>query len=102
MAKAFVYTEVQISTPFDQAPWRDLNPGVKSQPGFVCKTWLSGHNTNSLGGFYEFDSLENANKFAQDYYPTVMKKMGVAFTTRVFDGSLTGEASRELNSPHYR
>ena len=24
--EAFVYTELQISVPFDQAPWRDLNP----------------------------------------------------------------------------
>ena len=37
MAKAFVYTEVQFSTPFDQAPWRELNPIISRQPGFKNK-----------------------------------------------------------------
>jgi len=101
MSKAFVYTEVQLSVPFDQAPWRELNPTIKAQPGFVNKTWLSGHQNNSVGGMYEFDSIENANKFAQDYFPTEAKKIGAAFTTRVFDGAVTEEASRELNSVHY-
>jgi hypothetical protein len=100
--KAFVYTEVQISVPFDQAPWRDLNPVLKAQPGLLNKTWLSGDKNNSVGGFYEFDSLENARKFAYDYFPEEARKIGAAFTTRVFDGSITEEASRYLNSPHYR
>lgn len=102
MAKAFVYTEVQISVPFDAAPWRELNPVLRSQPGFVAKTWLSGATNGSVGGFYEFDSLENAQRFAQEYFPAEARKIGAAFTTRVFDGSVTEAASRELNSPHYR
>ncbi len=99
--KAFVYTEVQISVPFDQAPWRELNPVLKAQPGLVNKTWLSGDKNNSLGGFYEFDSLENARRFAYDYFPGEARKIGAAFTTRVFDGNVVEKASRELNSPHY-
>ena len=99
--KAFVYTEVQISVPFDQAPWRELNPVLKAQPGLVNKTWLSGDKNNSLGGFYEFESLENALQFAYDYFPGEARKIGAAFTTRVFDGNVVAEASRELNSPHY-
>ena len=31
--KAFVYTEVQISIPFEQVPWRELDPLLKQQPG---------------------------------------------------------------------
>jgi hypothetical protein len=100
--KAFVYTEVQISVPFDQAPWRDLNPVLKSQPGLVNKTWLSGDRNNSVGGFYEFDSLEDARRFAYDYFPEEARRIGAAFTTRVFDGAITEEASRFLHSPHYR
>ena len=102
MAKAFVYTEVQISVPFSEAPWRALNPVLKQQPGLVNKTWLSGHGNNSVGGIYEFDSLENAKKFAFEYFPTEARKLGAAFTTRVFDGSVTEEASRDMRSVHYR
>jgi hypothetical protein len=101
MSKFFVYTEVQLSVPFDQVPWRDLNPVLKAQKGFQNKTWLSGVQNNSVGGFYEFDSLENAQAFAHDYFPTEAKKIGAAFTTRIFDGNVTEEASRFLNSPHY-
>ena len=102
MSKAFVYTEVQISVPFAQAPWRDLNPVLKQQPGLVNKTWLSGVGNNSVGGLYEFDSIENAQRFAQDYFPTEARRLGAAFTTRVFDGTVTEEASRDMRSVHYR
>jgi len=98
MPKAFVYTEVQLSVPFDSAPWRELNPVLQQQPGLVNKTWLSGYQNGSVGGFYEFDSLENANAFAQDYFPQEAKKIGAAFTTRVFDGAVTEEASRQMHS----
>jgi hypothetical protein len=101
MSKFFVYTEVQISVPFDQAPWRELNPILKAQKGLRNKTWLSGVQNNSVGGLYEFDSLENANAFAFDYFPTEAKNIGAAFTTRVFDGNVTEVASRDMNSVHY-
>ena len=101
MSKYFVYTEVQISIPFDQAPWRELNPILKAQKGLQNKTWLSGVQNNSLGGLYEFDTLENAQAFAFDYFPTEAKKIGAAFTTRVFDGNVSEEASRDMNSAYY-
>ena len=101
MAKAFVYTEVQLSVPFDQAPWRALNQDLLKQPGLLKKTWLSGVQNNSVGGFYEFDSVENAQRFVQDYFPAEAKRLGAAFTTRVFDGTVTEAASREMRSPHY-
>jgi putative monooxygenase ydhR len=47
-----------------QLPWRELNPVLKAQPGLVNKTWLSGDKNNSVGGFYEFDSLENARQLS--------------------------------------
>lgn len=101
MSKFFVYTEVQVSVPFDQSPWRELSPLLKAQTGFRNKTWLSGVQNNSIGGLYEFDSLENAQAFALDYFPTEAKKIGAAFTTRIFDGNVTEEACRFLNSPYY-
>jgi len=99
--KAFIYTELQIAVPFSQAPWRDLNPVLLRQPGFRNKTWLSGLGNDSLGGFYEFDSIENAQRFVTGYFPSEARKFGVAQTTRIFDGSVVEEASRELNSMHF-
>lgn len=101
MSKAFVYTELQIALPFDQVPWRELNPKLLAQPGFVSKTWLAGANNRSVGGFYEFDSIENAKKFVTGYFPAEARNFGVPQTTRVFDGAVVEQASRELNSLHF-
>lgn len=101
MSKAFVYTELQNSLPFGSAPWRELNPVILEQPGFRNKTWLSGVINNSVGGFYEFDSIENAKAFVTGYFPGEARKFGVAQTTRVFDGDVVEEASRYLNSVHF-
>jgi hypothetical protein len=98
---AFVYTEVQISVPFDQAPWPEINEDIKKQPGFLNKTWLSGSKTDSLGGIYAFDSIDNAKKFVTGYFPTEAGKFGAAHNTRIFDASTVEKASRDLNSPHF-
>ena len=98
---AFVYTEAQVSAPFDAAPWRSMNPILKSQPGLLHKTWLSGVGNQSVGGFYAFDTIENATHFATDYFPTEAKQLDVAYTTRVFDASVVEEASRPLHSQFF-
>ena len=98
---AFVYTEAQIGTPFDKAPWREMNPVLKSQPGLLAKTWLSGVGNQSVGGFYAFDTLENATRFATDYVPTEAQALGVAYTSRLFDASLVEAASRPMRSPFF-
>lgn len=100
-SKAFVYTEVQISVPFDKAPWKQVNDAIKKQPGFINKTWLSGVNTNSLGGIYSFDSIENAQKFVTGYFPEEAGGFGAAHNTRIFDASVVKDASIDLNSPHF-
>lgn len=100
--QAFVYTEAQISAPFAQAPWRDMNPVLKAQPGLLHKTWLSGVHTNSVGGFYAFDTLENATRFVTDYFPTEAAGLNVAYTTRLFDATVVKEASLPLNTPFFR
>lgn len=99
--KAFVYTEVQISVPFEDAPWQQINDAIRQQPGFLNKTWLSGVKTNSLGGIYAFDSVENAQKFVTGYFPQEAGGFGAAHNTRVFDAGLTRDASLGLDSPHY-
>lgn len=100
---AFVYTEMQLhAVPFDSTvAWRELNPTLKTQPGLLAKTWLSGLHTGTPGGLYAFDTIENAKKFAVDYFPTRAAALNAAFYTRVFDGAVTEAASREMNSPFY-
>lgn len=99
--KAFVYTEVAISVPFDQAPWKKINEDIKKQPGFLNKTWLQGHGNQSLGGLYSFDSQENARKFATGYFPSEPRAFGVAHNTRVFDAEIVRDASTDMGSVHY-
>jgi hypothetical protein len=99
--KAFIYTELQISVPFSQAPWREVNPTLLQQPGILNKTWLAGVGNHSLGGIYAFDSIENAQKFVTGYFPSEAKKFGVAQTTRIFDAAIVEEASRDMNSVHF-
>lgn len=99
--KAFVYTELQISVPFAQAPWQAISDAIKQQPGFLSKTWLSGTTNNSVGGFYSFDSIENAQKFVTEYFPSEAAKFNVGHNTRVFDATLVKQASEGLNSAHF-
>jgi len=101
MPGAFVYTEVQLSAPFDQAPWRALNPILKVQPGLLHKTWLSGVDNQSVGGFYAFDSVDNARRFVTDYFPTETAELNAAYTTRLFDATQSEQASRAMGSPLY-
>lgn len=100
---AYVYTEVWLSAkPFnDTAPWRVMNPILKQQPGLLAKTWLSGLHTGTPGGFYAFDTVENATSFALSYFPTEAASLNAAFYTRVFDGAVTEQASRAMSSPFY-
>lgn len=98
---AFVYTEAQIGVPFDKAPWREMNPVLKAQPGLLAKTWLSGVGNQSVGGFYAFDTMENATRFVTDYFPTEAQALSVAYTTRLFDASLVEAASRPMHSPFF-
>lgn len=100
---AFVYTEVQLRVmPFDStAPWRERNRTLERQPGLLAKTWLSGLHTGTPGGFYAFDTIENARRFAVDDIPVEAAKLNAAFYTRVFDANATESASREMNSPFY-
>ena len=101
---AFVYTELQLhAIPFDSAvPWQDRNLTLKKQTGLLAKTWLSGLHTGTPGGLYAFDTIENAKKFALDSVPAAAAALNAAFYTRVFDGTATEAASREMDSPFYR
>lgn len=100
-ANALVYTELQISLPFTDVPWQNLNAAIAAQPGFVDKTWLSGVGNNSVGGLYSFASVDEALLYCTDFFPELARDLGVAQTTRVFDTQATAEASADMDAPHF-
>lgn len=101
MSKVFLYAEYQLSVPFNDLDWEPINVDMKKHQGMKSKTWLSGFNTNTLGGFYEFDSVENAYKYVEGYlFPFSMESNG-SLTIKLFDGEVTKEAAMDMNSPFY-
>ena len=50
---------------------------------------------------YAFDTVENAQRFARDYFPNEAAQLNAAFTTRIFDATVVEEASRAMRSPFY-
>lgn len=102
MIKAFVYVEAQVSVPFEEYDWKHDNQGIKKQPGFISKTWLSGTDNNSIGGFYAFDSIENAKKYATGFMSEKARKLNIGITTRIFSTDRVEEASREMNSHFFK
>lgn len=99
--KAFVYTEMQNSVPFNDVPWADLNKQIAKEPGFLNKTWFSGVGSQAVGGIYSFDSIENAQHYCTHFFPAVSRQFGVAQTTRVFDATIVKDASLDMGSPHF-
>lgn len=101
MSKVFLYAEYQLSVPFNELDWEPINVDMKKHQGLKSKTWLSGFNTKSLGGFYEFDSVENALKYVESYlFPFSIKSKG-SLTIKLFDGDITKEAAIDMYSPFY-
>lgn len=101
MTKALLYTELQIAAQIADAPWREINERIKSKPGFINKTWLAGVGNASLGGLYQFQSIETAQEFAREYFPTEARSFGVPQTTRIFDADVVADASKDMSSPHF-
>ena len=101
MSKVFVYAEYQVSIPFSQIDWVPINVEMKKLPGLKSKTWLSGVNTNTVGGFYEFDSVENAQNYIDSLLIPFAKQVNGNLTVKLFNGDLTKEASIGMRSPFY-
>jgi hypothetical protein len=101
-SKVFLYGEFQLAvTPFTEEVWKPVNAVLKNVKGLVRKTWTIGLNTNTVGGFYEFDSIENARAFATGIYAEQAKAMGASLTVKLFDGDLGEAACRDMQSPFY-
>lgn len=102
MSKLFLYAEYQVSTPFTDINWHEINAQMKKFPGLVSKTWLSGQNTKTVGGFYEFDSQANAQAYIDELLIPFSKQVGGNLTVKLFDAEIVKEASVDMNSPFYK
>lgn len=101
MSKIFLYAEYQVSIPFTEINWEPINVDMKKFPGLKSKTWLSGLNTHSVGGFYEFDSVENAQNYIDGLLIPFAKQVNGNLSVKLFDGDVTKEASLGMDSPFY-
>ena len=99
--RVFLYAEFQISAPFDSKVWAEANPAMLTVPGLRNKTWLSGIHTNSVGGFYEFDSIDNARAYAEGMLVGFAKAVNASLTVKLFDGEVVAEASKAMHSPYF-
>ena len=102
MKKTFLYAEFQVSIPFDQIDWQTINVEMKKYGGLKSKTWLSGINTHTVGGFYEFDSVENAQNYIDGLLVPFIKQVNGNLSTKIFDGEITQEANIGMLSPFYK
>ncbi|MEN9897778.1 MAG: hypothetical protein RLZZ66_1427 [Pseudomonadota bacterium] len=102
MKKTFLYAEFQVSIPFDQIDWQTINVEMKKYVGLKSKTWLSGINTHTVGGFYEFDSVENAQNYIDGLLVPFIKQVNGNLSTKIFDGEITQEANIGMLSPFYK
>lgn len=100
--RVFIFNDMHWTAPFSEVPFRELNQKLKQQPGLLTKQWLSGVNTQSVAGFYEFDSKENALAFSFGMFAEECRKLGVTANVKLFDADIVEAASRDMGSPYYR
>lgn len=101
MAKIFLYAEYQVSIPFTEIDWASINPQMQTFAGLKSKTWLSGINTHSVGGFYEFDSKENAQAYIDGLLEPFASQINGNLSVKLFDGDVVAEANKGMGSPFY-
>ena len=99
--KVFLYAEIQVGIPFTEIDWKGINVAMKKNAGLKSKTWLSGLNNHSVGGFYEFDSVANARAYAEGYLAEAAKQLVGTLSVKLFDGDVTADANRGMASPYY-
>jgi hypothetical protein len=101
LEKIFLYAEYQVSVPFDQIDWAPINPEMKKFEGLKSKTWLSGINNHTVGGFYEFSSVDGAQKYIDGLLIPFAQKINGNLSVKLFNGDIVAEASKDMNSPFY-
>jgi len=101
MSNIFLYAEYQTSTNFSDVNWNEINAEMKKFRGLISKTWLSGVNTGTVGGFYEFKNQTDAQAYIDELLIPFTKQIGGNLTVKLFDGEIVKEASLGMNSPFY-
>jgi len=99
--KIFLYAEFQVAIPFDQIDWQTINVEMKKYAGLKSKTWLSGINNKTVGGFYEFDSIDNAQTYIDGLLIPFVKQVNGNLSVKLFDGDITADANIGMLSPFY-
>lgn len=99
--RVFLYAELQVSAPFTEEVWHEANPAMQTVTGLRNKTWLSGINNHSVGGFYEFDSVQNARAYAEGMLSDIAKSINASLSIKLFDGDVVAEASKGMKSPYF-
>jgi len=99
--KVFLYAAFQVAIPFEQIDWPPINVEMKKYDGLKSKTWLSGINNKTVGGFYEFDSVENAQKYIDELLIPFVKQVNGNLSVKLFDGDVTEDANIGMMSPFY-
>jgi len=55
-------------------------PFIIAQPGFRSKTWLTGKDTDTFQGLYEWDSVEEAEHYWNSFPLKLMKSRAIPDT----------------------
>ena len=55
-------------------------PFIVAQPGFRSKTWLMGRKTGAFQGLYEWNSIEDAEKYWTSFPMKLMKRRAIPET----------------------
>lgn len=97
----YLYAEYQVSIPFDAIDWRSVDGEMKKFPGLLSKTWLSGLNTQTVSGFYAFDSLDNAQHYIDRLLVPFADQIKGNLSVRLYDALATREASAAIHSPFF-
>ena len=99
--KIFLYAEYQVAIPFEEVDWEPINTEMQKFDGLVSKTWLSGINNHTLGGFYEFTSEELAQKYIDELLIPFTKKVNGNLSVKLFNGDVVSDASKGMGSPFF-
>jgi hypothetical protein len=100
-SRVYLYAEFQNSAPFTEEVWKEANVLMKEVPGLLTKTWLSGVGNHSVGGFYSFDSVDNAHAYARGLLSDFARAANASLTVKLFDGDVVATASLDMQSPFY-
>lgn len=58
-------------------------PFIIAQPGFKSKTWMTGRESGTFYGLYEWDNIENAKRYLNSFPLKLMKKRAIPETLKL-------------------